>query len=369
MGIKMNYGYENDMINAMMNGDLGEMKNAPEGGSVWDGIDFAAINRENYTETERGAKREKGGENTLGRESQNAAEGNNSFEGSNTAEGNNAAEGNNTAEGREAPEGQYFDDDVSVRRTPEYWGRRPLDKDGYGSVVVNAACGWCIDVPRAGEKIQPPDNEYERSRAGIRNWKRDTSFFTPRLRNSTFDRDDGWDAQSMRAARLYTANFPYFLSEGKGLYLYGAPGNGKTFAAACIANALIMAEYNVRMTNMTRLAAEVDMKSDNRSVMLDRLCEHDLLIIDDFGTERKTDFVFELIYNVIDARYTAGKPVIFTSNLEPSALKDMKSTHIQRIFSRMFSMCMPLRFTALDHRMSSRAGEMAEMKRILGLGQ
>ena len=59
------------------------------------------------------------------------------------------------------------------------------------------------------------------------------------------------------AMQNYVKNFADFKKDGKGLLLYGTPGTGKTYYAACIANGLIDNGYSVLMTNFARLTNKI----------------------------------------------------------------------------------------------------------------
>ena len=69
-----------------------------------------------------------------------------------------------------------------------------------------------------------------------------------------------------------------------------------------------------------------------------------LLILDDFGVERNTEYSTEQIFNVIDSRYRAGKPLIITTNLALSDFKNPPDTARKRIFDRILEICVPLNF-------------------------
>jgi len=74
-----------------------------------------------------------------------------------------------------------------------------------------------------------------------------------------------------------------------------------------------MTNFSVILNDMTNF--EID-----KSKYINNLNRKELLIIDDFGMERDTDFAAEHIFNIIDGRYRSGKPLIITTNLNISAL-------------------------------------------------
>lgn len=92
--------------------------------------------------------------------------------------------------------------------------------------------------------------------------------------------------------------------EGTGLLIWGDVGTGKSFFAGCIANALLEQSVPVLMTNFARILNRLTgMYSEDRNQFLASLNQYSLLIIDDLGMERKSEFANEQVFNVIDSRY------------------------------------------------------------------
>ena len=95
-----------------------------------------------------------------------------------------------------------------------------------------------------------------------------------------------------------------------------ASATGKSYLAGCIANALMEKEIPVHMTNFALILNDLCSPAlRGRNEYISRLCRYPLLIIDDFGMERGTDYGLEQVFNVIDSRYRSGKPLIVTTNL------------------------------------------------------
>ena len=121
------------------------------------------------------------------------------------------------------------------------------------------------------------------------------------LRDWCFAQDNGANPQ-MKHARFYADNFDTMLSENVGYLLWGSVGTGKSFFAACIANALMEKEIPVRMTNFAAVLNDLSGSFEGRNQYIARLCRYPLLILDDFGMERGTEYALEQVYNVIDSR-------------------------------------------------------------------
>lgn len=100
---------------------------------------------------------------------------------------------------------------------------------------------------------------------------------------------------------------------------------------------------------------------------IDSLQKFDLLIIDDFATERRTEYMMEQVTAVIDARYRSKLPLIVATNINPRDLMSAGGIGEQRIYSRIMDMCVPVPFNGSDRRRSDYAARTAAAKELLGL--
>ena len=187
------------------------------------------------------------------------------------------------------------------------------------------------------------------------------------MQNWTFANDDGSNEKIKTAMMRYVENFDKMREDGKGLLLFGTVGTGKTYAAACIANALIDKGYPVLMTNFARIANTVSGMWEGKQEYYDSLNRFPLLIIDDLAAERKTEYMSEIVFNVIDARYRAGLPLIVTTNLTSEELKHPSDISYQRTFSRLLEMCLPVKVEGKDKRIERLKTDIQPMKELLGL--
>lgn len=187
------------------------------------------------------------------------------------------------------------------------------------------------------------------------------------MRGWTFDKDNGKQPQLIAAAKKYVESFDHFRMNGKGLLLYGSVGVGKTFAAACIANALIDREYSVLVTTFDRIEKTTFGMRTGRQEYFDSLNRYSLLVLDDLGAERGTEYMQEIVYSVIDGRIRANRPMIITSNLTSQQLKNPETISEQRIYSRILKMCHPICIVGDDQRKQKAVEEYADTKRILGM--
>ena len=183
--------------------------------------------------------------------------------------------------------------------------------------VVSCLCECEVKARQElDEKMQREEAQrllYQRKSVGLRErrfweWK--------------FENDNGSN-QKILIARQYVENWTDMKRKNVGLLLMGPVGTGKSFFAGCIANALLEQGERVMMTNFSRILNEMTSYQANKNQIIQNLVDYPLLIIDDLGIERNSEFALEQVYNVIDSRYCKMLPLIVTTNL---GLNEMKST-------------------------------------------
>ena len=125
------------------------------------------------------------------------------------------------------------------------------------------------------------------------------------------------DNKDIQMAKRYVEQWKKVKAENLGLLLWGDVGTGKSFVAACIANALLDQGIPVLMTNFSKILNQMGaMYSEERYRYIASFSNYSLLILDDLGIERSTEYALEQVYAVIDERYKSGLPVIITTNLK-----------------------------------------------------
>lgn len=150
------------------------------------------------------------------------------------------------------------------------------------------------------------------------------------------------------------SNFP---NVERGLFLWGNPGTGKTMLSAIILTELIT-RYGINGKFLKisrnffgRLKSTFNQNSSTYGTgaqIEQELAEVDVLVVDDFGVQRDSEWEQETLYNLVDARYDAEKFTIFTSNLDPR--KTMQELSQGRILSRIKEMCKILELSGPDYR-------------------
>ena len=180
----------------------------------------------------------------------------------------------------------------------------------------------------------------------------------------TFDRDNGAVPQ-LAWARQYVEHWPEMRRENMGLLFWGPAGTGKTFAAACIANALVDLEVGVRMITLGEALLNLfGMSGEERIQYLEVLTTCGLLILDDFGVERRTPYAREQVYEIVNRRYLSGRPMVVTTNL---TLKELKNANRDdsRIHDRVLERCVPVCFDGTSLRQEKTAERIKRMQTLL----
>ena len=189
-------------------------------------------------------------------------------------------------------------------------------------------------------------------------------FTDPTMRDWTFENDNGRNPQT-GLARRYVEHWEDMRTDNIGCLFWGGVGTGKSYLAGCIANALMEKEIPVRMTNFALILNDLAASFEGRNEYISRLCRYPLLILDDFGMERGTEYGLEQVFNVIDSRYRSGKPLIVTTNLTLDDLHNPEDTAHSRIYDRLLSMCVPVRFTGDNFRQETAKRKMESMKKLI----
>ena len=188
------------------------------------------------------------------------------------------------------------------------------------------------------------------------------------LRDYTFANDKGYNPE-IQKAHDYVAHWEEMKAKSLGLLLWGDVGTGKSFFAGCIANALLEKGIPVLMTNFSRILNTLTgMYSDDRNQFIDSLNKYSLLIIDDLGIERGTEFSLEQVFNVIDSRYRSKKPMIVTTNLTLDELKHPVDLAHARIYDRILERCVPLKINNQNIRELNAAANMQEARKLFDTG-
>ena len=196
---------------------------------------------------------------------------------------------------------------------------------------------------------------------------RKVCFCTASQSRQTFAADDRRNPQLSDAMGKYVVEWDKVYADNIGLLLHGPVGTGKTFYAACIANALVDRNIPCLMTSLVRVISTMQGMFEGRQEYLDSVVNFPLLVLDDLGTERESEYMQEQVYNIINARYCTGKPLIVTTNIPMDEIKNPKNESYRRIYDRVLQMCQPVLIDGGSRRREAVKGKYHERNLFLGL--
>ena len=258
-------------------------------------------------------------------------------------------------------EGDYYDEKGLL-----YCGKCHTPKQVELKVLDEIRRPYCMCKCEA-EKLEREEEErkgFDRIQQIHR--MRDRCFSDKAMQEWTFANDDMSNERITKAMQNYADNFPELKKQGKGLLLYGHCGTGKTYAACEVANALIDKGYSVLVTNFAKVLNTLQGTFEKQEY-IDSINRNELLILDDLGIERDTSFAREQVYNIVDARYRAGLPMIITTNLTMDKIKSTQDIDNMRIYDRILERCFPIEVNGENRRRKAVRDSYGDMKNLLGL--
>lgn len=199
------------------------------------------------------------------------------------------------------------------------------------------------------EKTQNIRHEQEKSLTV--NSLRNSGIHNRSMHNWTFANDNGSSPKLINTAKRYVNGWEEMRAKNIGLCLFGNVGTGKTYAAACIANALIDKGIRVIMTDFSRVINSMQsFDTKDKNGYIDDICGCDLLILDDLGAERQSDYSLQICEQVIDERAKNKKPLILTTNIPLETIKNPPDVKYARMYSRILEMTVPVQSAGSDKR-------------------
>jgi DNA replication protein DnaC len=231
-------------------------------------------------------------------------------------------------------------------------------KDQVCTLGICDGSGWILgpeDVAR------PCDCRAERMSRGHN--RGISSVIPARYRGVSFDRppvsDMTRDLQTkaaVSAVRAYVDDLDRRLAEGRGLWIFGDTGTGKTTLAMLISKAALEAGKSVAIYSLPKLLARIrktydsEPGGDSYLSLFDKLTSVDLLHIDDLGAEKRSDWVLEQLYALVNERYETERSVVITTNLGHAELEEQIGS---RTVSRLTQICDEVPLFGSDRRYGS----------------
>ncbi len=204
--------------------------------------------------------------------------------------------------------------------------------------------GWVYEEGNVARACDCRDQLISRSRShGI------NSVIPAKYRGVSFERPPVSDLARAPATapvvdeiRAYVEDVDHRLREGRGLWLMGDVGTGKTSLAMLVSRHALEAGRTVAIYSLPRLLARIrrtydaDTGGDSYLEFFERLVSVDLLHIDDLGAEKRSDWVLEQLYAIVNERYESQRAVLVTTNLDQPALEEQIGP---RTVSRLVEIC------------------------------
>ncbi|HZA58172.1 MAG TPA: ATP-binding protein [Solirubrobacterales bacterium] len=149
------------------------------------------------------------------------------------------------------------------------------------------------------------------------------------------------NAAVVRPVKEFCMDIRGNLDAGRGLWMYGGAGTGKTTLAMLVSRHALDAGRSVAIYSMPKLLARIRRTYDaergeqSYAELFERLTTVDLLHIDDLGAENRTEWVLEQLYALINERYEAQRSLVVTTNKNEGELDEQIGA---RVVSRLVEM-------------------------------
>ena len=137
--------------------------------------------------------------------------------------------------------------------------------------------------------------------------------------------------------REYSSRFVDFLGRGSGIVLLGSVGTGKTHLAAGIIQSVIMGGHSAKYTSVSRMIRRIratyakgSEESEQNAIQF--FIRPDLLVIDEIGVQRGSEYESDMLFDIVNERYEALKPMILIANL---TIQEMRQAVGDRVYDRM----------------------------------
>jgi DNA replication protein DnaC len=193
-----------------------------------------------------------------------------------------------------------------------------------------------------------------------------TAKIPPRYQACEFDNYSPQQFQQGKVLTLlknYAADYPLLDEEQfreKSLMLYGGSGRGKTHLGVAVLKGLVKKGVPCLFVDFHELLLEIrnsydEISQTSEHQILQPLMKTEVLLLDDLGSRRMTEWMQDTVFHIINLRYNQKKSLIITTNLGLESQKTSQQETLQdrlgyRVVSRLYEMCTTLELDGPDYR-------------------
>ncbi|MDX6632429.1 MAG: replication protein DnaC [Solirubrobacterales bacterium] len=199
--------------------------------------------------------------------------------------------------------------------------------------------GWILGPENVARPCECRERQLARARSrGV------ASVIPAKYRGVGFERPPvtAMEPMVVRVVRSFCEDIDANLASGRGLWLMGDVGTGKTTLAMLVSKTALEAGRSVAIYSLPKMLARIrrtyDAEQGEQGYLefFQRLTAVDLLHIDDLGAEKRSDWVLEQLYALVNERYEAERSVVVTTNLDQAELEEQIGP---RTVSRLVEIC------------------------------
>ena len=236
------------------------------------------------------------------------------------------------------------------------------DKEHMGRILTTKSCACDKKAEQDAADLQRARDDHDKI---LR--LRKLSMIDSKFSNVGFEKLERtkFNEKNIRICQRYVEKFPEMLEKNQGLLLWGDVGTGKTYAAAAIANALLDQVVPVVMVSFVEILKRIESNAMTQDEVVSLINTAKLVVFDDLGAERDSNYAQEKVYGIIDARYRRQLPMIVTTNLTMEQMKQEEDIRYRRIYDRIFETCYPMQFTGKSWRRVEANRRFTEMESLL----
>jgi DNA replication protein DnaC len=198
----------------------------------------------------------------------------------------------------------------------------------------------------------------------------------------TFEPGNPSLSAALEKAMAFCRGYPHLgPDEGLGLLFCGDNGVGKTHLAVAVLRELASAKgARGQFWDFHELIREIKSSYDPETKttelqVLEPVVETDVLLLDDLGAWKMTDWMNDTLFYILNSRYMAKRPTIITTNYQDVSREEAMSADAlrrreflverigQRLRSRLMEMCLVVRMQGADHRQARQQANQVALRR------